>query len=113
MSRATRRWKNLDNEIQTLNRHIEALVRTTEPELIELHGVGIEFAAKFLVAAGVHANRVHAGDPSPNSAASHTLGCQSCGRSTGRHRFSRGVRSSASGTTRPPAATSSAALPKD
>ena len=54
-----RRWKNLDDEIKTLNRQIEALVRTAAPDLVELHGVGVEIAGQFLVTAGDNAERIH------------------------------------------------------
>jgi transposase len=84
-----RRWKNLDDEIKTLNRQIEALVRTSAPQLIELHGVGVELAGQFLVTAGDNANRIHTEAAfaklcgvAPQSASS--------GRTAGRHRLSRG-----------------------
>jgi transposase len=54
-----RRWKSLDEEIKTLNKHLDALVRTAAPELIELHGVGVEIAGQFLVTAGDNAERIH------------------------------------------------------
>ena len=54
-----RRWKSLDEEIKALNRQIAALVRTTAPELVELHGVGVELAGQFLVTAGDNADRIH------------------------------------------------------
>jgi hypothetical protein len=41
-----RRWRNLDEEINGLNRQIEALVRITAPELVALHGVGVELAGQ-------------------------------------------------------------------
>lgn len=47
-----RRWKALDEEIKGLNRQIEAIVEATAPELVELHGVGVEIAGQFLVTAG-------------------------------------------------------------
>jgi transposase len=84
-----RRWKNLDEEIKTLNRQIEALVRTAAPELIELHGVGIELAGQFLVTAGDNANRIHT-----EAAFAKLCGVApqpaSSGRTAGRHRLSRG-----------------------
>lgn len=84
-----RRWKNLDEEIKSLNRQIAALVRTAAPELVELHGVGIELAGQFLVTTGDNADRIR------NEAAFAKL-CgvapqpASSGRKTGRHRLSRG-----------------------
>lgn len=84
-----RRWKVLDDEIKALNRHIEALVKAAAPELVELHGVGVEIAGQFLVTAGDNAERIR------NEAAFAKL-CgvapqpASSGRTTGRHRLSRG-----------------------
>ena len=84
-----RRWKQLDDEVKILNKQIEALVRAAAPELIELHGVGIELAGQFLVTAGDNADRIR------NEAAFAKL-CgvapqpASSGRTSGRHRLSRG-----------------------
>ncbi len=84
-----RRWKALDDEIKSLNRQLEALVQRAAPELIELVGVGIELAAQFLVTAGDNAGRIR------NEAAFAKL-CgvapqpASSGKTTGRHRLSRG-----------------------
>jgi transposase len=83
-----RRWKALDEEIKTLNKQIDALVRATAPDLVELHGVGVEIAGQFLVTAGDNPERIH------NEAAFAKL-CgvapqpASSGRTTGRHRLSR------------------------
>lgn len=84
-----RRWKALDDEIKALNRQIEAIVRATAPELLELPGVGVEIAGQFLVTAGDNTERIR------NEAAFAKL-CgvapqpASSGRTTGRHRLSRG-----------------------
>ena len=81
-----RRWKALDEEIKTLNKQIEALVRAAAPELVELHGVGVEIAGQFLVTAGDNADRIR------NEAAFAKL-CgvapqpASSGRTSGRHRL--------------------------
>ncbi|QRP42925.1 transposase [Amycolatopsis sp. FDAARGOS 1241] len=83
------RWKRLDDEIKALNKQIEALVHAAAPELVELHGVGVEIAGQFLVTAGDNAERIR------NEAAFAKL-CgvapqpASSGRPTGRHRLSRG-----------------------
>lgn len=83
-----RRWKSLDTEIKALSHQIEAMVRATAPQLVELHGVGVEVAGQFLVTAGDNANRIR------NEAAFAKL-CgvapqpASSGRTTGRHRLSR------------------------
>jgi transposase len=84
-----RRWKALDAEIKALNRQIEALVRTAAPELVELHGVGVEIAGQVLVTVGDNPDRIR------NEAAFAKL-CgvapqpASSGRTSGRHRLSRG-----------------------
>jgi transposase len=84
-----RRWKQLDEEIKTLNRHIAALVRTAAPELVELHGVGVEIAGQFLVTAGDNPDRIHS-----EAAFAKLCGVApqpaSSGRTSGRHRLSRG-----------------------
>jgi transposase len=53
-----RRWKTLDEEIKALNRQLDALVRSAAPQLVELHGVGVELAGQFLVTAGDNADRI-------------------------------------------------------
>jgi transposase len=84
-----RRWKALDDEVKLMNHQIEALVRSAAPELIELHGVGIEIAGQFLVTVGDNTDRIR------NEAAFAKL-CgvapqpASSGRTSGRHRLSRG-----------------------
>lgn len=84
-----RRWKQLDDEIKTLNKQIEALVRTAAPELVELHGVGTEIAGQFLVTVGDNANRIRS-----EAAFAKLCGVApqpaSSGRTRGRHRLSRG-----------------------
>lgn len=83
-----RRWKALDAEIKALNEQIAALVTAAAPELVEMHGVGVEVAGQFLVTAGDNPERIR------NEAAFAKL-CgvapqpASSGRTTGRHRLSR------------------------
>jgi transposase len=84
-----RRWKALDQEIKAHNRQLEAMVRSTAPELVELHGVGTELAGQFLVTAGDNAERIR-----NESAFAKLCGVApqpaSSGRTSGRHRLSRG-----------------------
>lgn len=84
-----RRWKQLDEEVKTLNKQIEALVRAAAPELVALHGVGIEIAGQFLVTAGDNAERICS-----EAAFAKLCGVApqpaSSGRTSGRHRLSRG-----------------------
>lgn len=83
-----RRWKIVDEEIKALNRQIDVMVRATAPQLLDLHGVGVEIAGQFLVTAGDNTDRIR------NEAAFAKL-CgvapqpASSGRTTGRHRLSR------------------------
>jgi transposase len=84
-----RRWKALDTEIKALNQQIAALVNATAPELVALHGVGVEVAGQFLVTAGDNAERIHS-----EAAFAKLCGVApqpaSSGRTSGRHRLSRG-----------------------
>jgi transposase len=84
-----RRWKALDQEIKALNKQIEVLVRTTAPDLLELHGVGIEIAGQFLVTAGDNTDRIHH-EPAFAKLCGVAPQPASSGRTTGRHRLSRG-----------------------
>ncbi|HEU0040957.1 MAG TPA: IS110 family transposase [Jiangellaceae bacterium] len=83
-----RRWKTLDEEIKALNKNIASLVRSAAPELVELHGVGVEIAGQFLVTAGDNPERIHS-----EAAFAKLCGVApqpaSSGRTTGRHRLSR------------------------
>jgi len=84
-----RRWKALDEEIKSLNRQITELVHAAAPALLELKGVGIELAAQFLVTSGDNADRIRS-----EAAFAKLCGVApqpaSSGRTTGRHRLSRG-----------------------
>ena len=83
------RWKALDTEIKELNKQIQALVSLAAPKLVDLFGVGVELAGQFLMTAGDNMDRIR------NEAAFAKL-CgvapqpASSGRTTGRHRLSRG-----------------------
>jgi transposase len=83
-----RRWKALDAEIKALNKQIQALVTAAAPELVELHGVGVEIAGQILVPVGDNTERL-------KSEAAFAKLCgvapqpASSGRTSGRHRLSR------------------------
>ena len=47
-----RRVQTINDEIALLDRHLDTLVRTTCPRLLEIYGVGVDTAAILLVAAG-------------------------------------------------------------
>ena len=83
-----RRWKALDEEIKALNKHIGPLVKQAAPDLVELHGVGVEIAGQFLITVGDNDKRIHS-----EAAFAKLCGVApqpaSSGRTTGRHRLSR------------------------
>ena len=76
-------------EIKTLNRQIEALVRLAAPELVELLRRRRRIAGQFLVTAGDNPDRIRS-----EAAFAKLCGVApqpaSSGRTTGRHRLSRG-----------------------
>src|SRR5215212_7566918 len=84
-----RRWKALDAEIKALNHQIEGLVRVTAPALVALPGVGVEIAGQFLATAGDNTDRIRS-----EAAFAKLCGVApqpaSSGRTSGRHRLSRG-----------------------
>lgn len=83
------RWKALDAEIKALNKQIQALVTAAAPELVELHGVGVEIAGQILVTVGDNTDRIRS-----EAAFAKLCGVApqpaSSGRTAGRHRLSRG-----------------------
>jgi transposase len=84
-----RRWKSLDDEVKALDLQIGVLVRAAAPQLVELHGVGVELAGQFLITAGDNPERIRT-----EAAFAKLCGVApqpaSSGRTTGRHRLSRG-----------------------
>lgn len=84
-----RRWKALDEETKALSRQIDELVRATAPALVDMFGISSELAGQFLVTAGDNPERI-------KSEAAFAKLCgvapqpASSGRTTGRHRLSRG-----------------------
>lgn len=53
------RWLSLTEEIELLDQQLTRLVETTAPELVAVHGVGIETASTLLVAVGDNPERLH------------------------------------------------------
>jgi transposase len=84
-----RRWKDLDAEVKALSCQIKPLVELAAPELVELFGVSFELAGQFLVTSGDNPQRIHS-----EAAFAKLCGVApqpaSSGRTTGRHRLSRG-----------------------
>jgi transposase len=83
-----RRWKALDDEIKALSRQLEDLVQIAAPDLLALHGVGVEIAGQFLVTAGDNAERIR-GEAAFAKLCGVAPQPASSGRTTGRHRLSR------------------------
>src|SRR5690606_21525661 len=52
------RWLALDREVAGLDKELEALVKLTAPNLLDLRGVGVEVAGTLLVAAGDNPSRL-------------------------------------------------------
>jgi len=83
------RWQTLDTEIKQLTDQISTLVQDAAPSLTALPGVGPEIAGQLLITAGDNPDRLR------NEAAFAKL-CgvapqpASSGKTTGRHRLSRG-----------------------
>jgi transposase len=84
-----RRRLALDQESKELTTQIRAIVEHVAPDLIALHGVGAEIAGQLLITAGDNTERL-------NTEAAFAKLCgvapqpASSGKSTGRHRLSRG-----------------------
>lgn len=83
------RWRALDTEISTLTRQVTDLLQDLAPRLTALYGVGPEVAGQLLITAGDNAGRIPT-----ESAFARLCGVApqpaSSGRTTGRHRLSRG-----------------------
>jgi transposase len=82
------RWTALDDEVAGLDKELEALVKQTAPNLLELRGVGVEVAGALLVAAGDNPARL-----SDEAAFAAMCGVSPVDASSGRqqrHRLNRG-----------------------
>jgi hypothetical protein len=53
-----RRAQTINSEIAALDRELEALVRATSPQLLEVYGIGVDTAAILLAAVGDNALRI-------------------------------------------------------
>lgn len=53
-----KRWRELDHEVDLLDKELETLVKKTAPGLVALPGVGIDVAGALLVAAGDNPERL-------------------------------------------------------
>ena len=82
------RARNLRQETVRHNAILRPLIRQRAPELLALHGVGIDTAAKLLIAAGDNTDRLHS-----EAAWAHLCGVAPVPASSGktvRHRLNRG-----------------------
>ena len=82
------RARNLRQETVRHNAIVRPLIRQTAPELLALHGVGIDAAAKLFIAAGDNTDRLHS-----EAAWAHLCGVAPVPASSGktvRHRLNRG-----------------------
>lgn len=82
------RARNLREETNRLNALLRPLIRDTAPELLAVYGVGIDTAAKLLIAAGDNPERLHS-----EAAWAHLCGVAPIPASSGkttRHRLNRG-----------------------
>ncbi len=84
-----RRWLALDREAKDLSKQIALIVEHVAPELTALHGVGAEIAGQMLITAGDNSERINT-----ESAFARLCGVApqpaSSGKTSGRHRLSRG-----------------------
>lgn len=82
------RARNLRAETVRLNQLLRPLIRETAPEMLAVYGVGLDTAAKLLVAAGDNPERLHS-----EAAWAHMCGVAPIPASSGkttRHRLNRG-----------------------
>lgn len=83
-----RRARNLRDETNRVNKLLRPLVRYVAPDLLQIHGVGLDTAAKLLVAAGDNPERLHS-----EAAWAYICGVPPIPASSGktvRHRLNRG-----------------------
>ena len=88
MQTLARRVLDIDVDCDRLHDELAALVKSTAPSLLDLHGVGVRTAALLLVAAGDNAERI-----TSEAAFAHLCGVAPIHASSGkvtRHRLNRG-----------------------
>jgi transposase len=84
-----RRWLALDAEAKELEELIEALVRSTAPQLLEQFGIGVDTAAEILIVAGDNPERIHSEAAFAKLAGIAPVPTGS-GMSSGKHRINHG-----------------------
>ncbi|HEY6417018.1 MAG TPA: IS110 family transposase, partial [Acidimicrobiales bacterium] len=84
-----RRVQAINTEIAALDAHIDTLVRTTAPALLEVYGVGSDTAAIFLTAAGDNPGRIRS-EPAWAKICGVAPVPAGSGKTNGRHRLNQG-----------------------
>lgn len=82
------RYQMLTSEITTLDAHLKTLVTQARPNLLTIHGVGVETAAQLLITAGDNPDRLSG--PAAFAALCGTAPIPASSGKTTRHRLSRG-----------------------
>lgn len=83
-----RRCQQLSTEITDLETQIHDLIQTVCPQLLELHGVGLETAAQLLITAGDNPDRINT--PAEFATLCGTAPIPASSGNTNKHRLSRG-----------------------
>lgn len=83
------RWLMLDDEAAELNEHIDGLVKTTAPQLVQSYGIGTDTAAEILIVFGDNPQRIKSEAALAKLAGISPIPASS-GMTTGRHRINHG-----------------------
>ncbi|MFI5436449.1 IS110 family transposase [Rhodococcus baikonurensis] len=84
-----RRWLTLHHEAIELNQHIEALVKTTAPQLVQSYGIGTDTAAEILIVFGDNPQRIKSEAALAKLAGISPIPASS-GTTTGKYRINHG-----------------------
>jgi transposase len=84
-----RRWRALDDEARTLQRHMKEILDGHAASLLAVHGVGYDTASQLLITAGDNPHRLH-NERSFAALCGATPVPDSSGRTNGRLRLNRG-----------------------
>ncbi|TSD39679.1 IS110 family transposase [Rhodococcus sp. KBS0724] len=83
------RWLMLDHEAAELNEHIERLVKTTAPQLVQSYGIGTDTAAEILIVFGDNPERIKSEAALAKLAGISPIPASS-GTTTGKYRINHG-----------------------
>jgi len=84
-----RRWLTIDHEASELHEHIEHLVKTTAPQLVQSYGMGSDTAAEILIVFGDNPERIKSEAALAKLAGISPIPASS-GTTTGKHRINHG-----------------------